>query len=159
MLKANGGNPAHFCIDIFSHGSKDHFVFEKQLQAKDIVQITKDFPQCTFTYNTIACYGAGMMKGTLENTDFAKDKELQSRLTVFTQSKGDIPNLPAYSTAVTMYYVHLMQALNDGKSYGEAHRRADIEVKKYLPVDAEAVIDGQKLVMDKPLQLDDALSA
>jgi hypothetical protein len=159
VLKANGGKAAHFCIDVFSHGSKDHFVFEKQLQAKDVVQIAKDFPQCTFTYNTIACYGAGMMKGTLENTDFATDKGLQSRLAVFTQSKGDIPNLPAYSTAVTMYYVHLMQALNDGKSYGEAHRIADIEVKKYLPVDAEAIIDGKKLVMDKPVRLDDALPA
>lgn len=152
VFMLNGEKPTHFCIDVFSHGSKDHFVFWKQLEAKHVVQIAKDFPQCSFTYNTNACYGAGMMKGTLDNADFANDKELQSRLAVFTQSKGDSPNMVAYSTASSMYYVYLTQELYAGKSYGEAHRMADIEAKKHLPVDAEGIIHGKKLVLDKPMQ-------
>jgi hypothetical protein len=156
-LKANGNRPTHFCIDVFSHGTKDHFVFAKKLEAKHLIQIAKDFPQCTFTYNTIACYGGGVMKDITHDEAFAKDENLKSRLTVFTQSKGDVPNLPAHATVATVYYAYLMQALHDGKSYGEAHRIADINVKKHLPLDAEAFIDGMKLSMDKPRNMDNAL--
>ena len=45
------------------------------------------------------------------------------------------------------------------EKYGETHRIADVEVKKYLPVDVEAIIDGKKLVMDQPLSRTDNLPA
>lgn len=154
LLEAHDNKRIHLCIDIFNHGQKDHFSFEKQLEAKHLVQIAKEFPQCSFTYNTIACYGAGMMQGMSNDKSFASDPNLQSRLAVFTQSKGDLVNATATSDAVTMYYMHLMRALNEGKSYGEAARRADLEVKMYLPMDAEALINGRKLVMGKPLTVD-----
>ena len=54
------------------------------------------------------------------------------------------------TTAESMYYIHLMQALNEGKTYGAAHRIADLEVKKYLPMDAEGIVNGDKFVMDAP---------
>lgn len=159
LFEGNKGKPIHLCIDIFSHGQKGHFSFEKPLEAKHLVQIAKEFPQCSFTYNTIACYGAGMMQGMSNEKSFASDPNLQSRLAVFTQTKGDAVNVTAASDAVTIYYMHLMQALNEGKSYGEAARRADLEVKAYLPIDAEALINGRKLVMGKPANSDGDLSA
>lgn len=150
LLEENGNKQIHLCIDIFNHGQKGHFSFEKKLEAKHLIQIAKEFTQCSFTYNTIACYGAGMMQGMTDDKSFASDPDLQSRLAVFTQSKGDVVNMTAASHAVTIYYMHLMRALSEGKSYGEAARRADLEVKIYLPMDAEALIDGHPLVMGKP---------
>lgn len=158
-LVENKKTPLHFCVDIFSHGAKDRFLFAKPLEASQVIAIAKDFPQCSFTYNTIACYGGGMMQGMADNNEFSKNKELSSRLAVFTQSKGNVINLSTvHATAVTMYYMHFMQALNEGKTYGEAHRIADSETKKYMPVDAEAMIDGKKLVMNKPIQITNVLS-
>ncbi len=156
-LEQNHGVKLHFCVDVFSHGSKEDLIFSKPLTAAHLVSIAQEYPQCTFTYNTIACYGGGLMQGIEASATFASDPELRSRIAVFTQSKGDVPNLPAKAAVATMYYAYFLQALNEGKTYGEAHLHADRAVKKFLPVDAEAVIGGRKFVMDRRFDANDAL--
>ena len=86
------------------------------------------------------------------NEEYKQSKDLQSRITLFTQTKGDIPNQMVDPTAAgTHYYLHFMRALKEGKTWGAAARTADIEVKQYMPLDAEAVIDGRKLVMQQEI--------
>ncbi len=157
------GKPFHVCLDVFSHGKENNFRFgDYSLDAKDIVELLQEFPQCTLTMNTIACYGGGMIEGLMKDKKFQTDKTLQSRLAVFTHAKGDAANIGKMDLNGGMpitdaNYLHLMDALLKGKSYGEAAFTADMETMNYAPTDAEAVIHGQKHAQNTRQLLDQGL--
>jgi hypothetical protein len=148
-LEENKGKEIHVCVDIFTHGAKDAFEFTKKLSADDILQITKEFPQVTFTYNTIACYGGGAVPGIMKSQEYQKNKDIQKRLAFFLQTKSTVVNQAARGNTLieTVYLIHFIKALNEGKSYGAAAREADIKAKKMTPMDAEAIINGTKYSM------------
>lgn len=140
-------NGLHIMVDIYAHGMKDYLVFGHKVRAADLLQLVKDFPACTFTFNTIACFGGGLVGGFENNSEFQNDPALQKRVAIFTQAKGSNPNKDAgYVRAGTIYNYYLMKFLQEGKTYGQAARMADREVKVTLPNDAEAIINGQRMV-------------
>ena len=145
---ANQNGYKNIMLDIYSHGTKDNLAFDVPLTAKNIVDIVKKYPDCKFTINTSACLGGGLENGIMEIMN--KDTTLQKQLTIFTQTKSDINNLPAVrntnskngpAVGSSNYYIRLMKGLNDGKSYGESVRDADEDSKKF-GTDASSIIDG-----------------
>ena len=90
------------------------------------------------------------MKGFVGNDEFKKYPELEKRITLFTQTKGNRLNTnSAGKQATTIYYYYLMKSLGEGKTYGAAARMADENVKSYTSNDPEAFIGGQKLAATK----------
>lgn len=135
--------PRHFFIDVYSHGSRESLDFEQQLTAADIADIVRQFPECHFTMNTVACFGGGLNEGIQK--EIKTDPALRRRLTVFLQTRGNVVNLASFRGEMASdYNVYLIQALLDPnvRTYGMAARRADVEVKRYMPTDAEAIIQG-----------------
>ena len=143
----------NFFINVITHGSTKGFHFGKNmLYPEDIKNLFLRFPDCKFTLNTIAFYGGGMGKAFEHFQDRAKAPK--GRVTVFTQTKGDVVN---YSTKFskdiqdkvqsaeelnsTKYTAALMHYLVHGKdgrrlTYGEAHLLADRHAKRMQYTDA-----------------------
>jgi hypothetical protein len=143
-----------FCLDFYSHGTPDSLTYKDTLAADQITVLLKQFPQARFQISTIGCYGGGLRDGFMR--EFAKHPDLEKRVSVFLQSKPDTPNkggflrkerdnadYPDARSYSTYYYLFLTQALLAGKSYGEAAHFADVNSKRYIYTDPEAIIDGR----------------
>ncbi|MFH0770695.1 MAG: hypothetical protein V1926_04960 [Candidatus Peregrinibacteria bacterium] len=134
------------CIDTFSHGSTDKFVFETSFTTADLADVSRLFPDCTLFFGSPACYGAGTRKG-MEQA-YRADPSLASRLHVFMQSKPDMPT-PNVTFGdengkrqhrATMHYSHMIRGFfeNDDITYGKVFSDADESVKEKFHSDAEA---------------------
>lgn len=133
----------HFVIDIFSHGMPEYLCFRERLTAQDLAAVMEEFPDCHFTFLTIACYGGGLSEGMQKI--IANNPQLRSRVALFLQTRGNVGNLPTRGgVAVTDYTMHLLNALNNPatRTMGAAVRQADLATKSYLPVDSESIIRG-----------------
>ena len=147
----DGKGSKSFVIDVFSHGVQDHLCFTEELTAKDLADVVRSFPDCTFIFGTIACHGGGLRQGFLDEFSKSADKNPSQRTSVFLQTKPNSVGFNAMrpsedgrpNMGATHYLLHFMRALYDGKTYGEAARIADTETKKYLPQDSEAIINGK----------------
>jgi hypothetical protein len=94
-------------------------------------------------YETTPHYGGGLNEGLQK--EMKADPNLQRRLNVFLQTRGNVVNLQSFGgTMASNYSAHLIQALLDPsvRTFGAAARRADRETKQYMPTDAEAIIGG-----------------
>ncbi|MBM3231404.1 hypothetical protein FJZ28_03700 [Candidatus Peregrinibacteria bacterium] len=134
-------------ININAHGSESGMGFgPNELRAEQLTAIFKEFPDCKFTVNNIACHGGGLAE---EMQKFKDTGGESGRVTVFTQTKEEVVNLArstadeqttstAYNAALAKY---LAQGVNGrpGRrlSYGEAHLYADKDAKKAQVTDAE----------------------
>lgn len=156
-----------FVLDIYSHGDKENFTFfdaqptldsADYFNADDIMEIAKQFPDAKFQINTIACYGAGIRDKFLYA--FKRSKAKKEQFSIFLQSRANTINLVATQNNPNMqkyfssyYYLFLMQALLDGKKYGEAVIIADEKAKKIIYVNAESIIDGTLIGLNLDNQL------
>jgi hypothetical protein len=115
-IKENYPTQKNFFFDLYSHGKPTHLSFEKPITADLFIQLSKEYPDCKFFISTIWCYGWWLM-------DKIKDQTNLNNLYIFTQTKKYLPNTPiGWSTA---YYNIILQALKDGKTYGQAIYEAD----------------------------------
>ena len=126
--------------------------YQATLDESDVLEIAREFKDAKFYISTIACHGGGLGKTILDELE--KDRELRDRITVFTQTKPDeisqINQTRGEKTwqvmpvlgVTTLYYLHLMKALKEGKTYGEAVIYADVEGKKTTLQNAETILDG-----------------
>lgn len=143
----------YFCLEIYSHGSKEKLKFGKGLTARDLASLVRKFPKGRFHVSSAACYGGGLRKGLL--VEMEKDTSLKSRLNVFLQTKPNGPNMlgklksglrfspfEVNDNFSTYYYLFLIDALQKGKSYGEAAVEADRKAKQRTYIDAEAIVNG-----------------
>lgn len=159
----------NFCIDLFNHGSEDKIEFRTPFSAKDLAEIVRNFPDCNFTFGTIACFGGGLREGILE--EIKKNPEIKNRINIFLQTKPDVVNRVATTTKnikiegidrpfrkteyyATNYSLYFTKALYEGKTFGEAHLYADTETKKNEPLDAEAIINGDLFSILQPATQD-----
>lgn len=145
---ANGNGSKIFVIDIFEHGTEDQIDFVSPIKASDLAALGKEFTECQFQINTLACHGGGLRNGFQE--EFAKDPALAKRMNIFLQTKpslvnygGRIENNGKKMQWSSPYYAHLAAGLYAGKTYGEAAADADQAVKEFSPQDAEAIINGK----------------
>ena len=136
----------NFYLSVYAHGSERAMHFGgNEIKPSEMTTLFKEFPDCRFTLNAIACFGGGLAK---EMKQF-KDNEgaEKGRVSVFTQTKGDVVNFAsvADSDYSTLYNAalanYLMQGV-DGKpgkkiSYGQAHLLADQYAKQGGFTDAE----------------------
>lgn len=154
----DGKGSKDFVIDIFSHGSKDHLKFVEPLTAADLVDVIRQFPDCHFTFGTVACFGGGLRNGFLE--EFKKDPKLAKRMQIFIQTKPTLEGSVTISEKdraaenkekrllhSTLYYSYFIRALYAGKTYGQAASEADKMVKRNTYLDPEAIIDGHLITM------------
>lgn len=81
----------HFVIDIFAHGDPDSLAFRAPLRMDVLMDLARACPEGSFTINTSACYGGGLVKSFLDDSN----RDLQERIALFTQTKPDMVNLPA----------------------------------------------------------------
>jgi len=145
----------YFYLDFYQHGSESEIKYKTGLKASDVTEIVQKFPDAKFVINTVACYGGGFRDGFSEQ--FAKDPDLKDRVTLFLQTKPDVPN-PVGTTMVSVegdsgneemqvrgsyYHAFLTLALLSGKTYGQAVAIVDRMAKKYTEVDAEEIINGE----------------
>lgn len=132
----------HLCIDVFSHGTPDQLEFGpgKQFTQEDLLSLVSEFPDCTFTFNTMGCFGGGMRK-LLANPAFINDPDVQQRLAVFLQTKPDIENVGT-AGGMSLYYLYLIQSILKGSTYGKAAFDTDRKTKSKNGIDAEAIING-----------------
>jgi hypothetical protein len=142
----------HFLIDLYEHGVHDKLGFPVELKAADLIEIVEKYPECTFDFTSIACFGGGLREGF--EKELADKPELRDRVNLFLQTRPDEPNLTSRVTPTpgmeiptrgSLYHFHMIQALlnDDFKSFGEVLRHADTETKKYVPVDGESIIKGK----------------
>ena len=142
----------NFYLDFYTHGSQSELKYKNPINSVHLVSLMHQFPQAKFVINTMACFGGGLMPGLKNAAN--KDKNLADRLMLFTQTKSDLPNLPGgiqnqnkraefYSTYYQLFFI---QALQQGKKFGEAHHYADQQAKKIVYLDAEALIKGEYFV-------------
>jgi hypothetical protein len=151
----------HFIyLDLNCHGSREQLLFEEPIEAKELVELAKDFPECTFFVSTIACFGGGL----IDKVDalIEGDSDVQSRLIVNTQTTRRLPNTLASVAKVgeegrvlsgTPAQREFLKALfkGDVSTIGEALYRADQEVKKYRNLNGETLLDGNRVSqMEKP---------
>jgi len=145
----------YFSLDLYFHGTKQGFQNHDNIggSAIDIAKIAKAFPDAKFIINTVACHQAGLSKFT----EIAKKSpQLKNRISVFMQTTPEHVNLPAQlNTPVkrltteqqpiysTYYYLFFANALQQGKSYGEAALEADILSRNASYLDAETIIKGE----------------
>jgi hypothetical protein len=149
----------HVILDLYSHGQKDKIGFgDNKLTAGNIVSIAKNKPACTFTVDTIACYGGGLIEDVQSLQDFQEDEVLKKRIALFTHAKSNAPNVSEsfsidfYGAEVSpgigfsdVYTREFIRSLLKGKTYGEAALQADERTKDIWYTDGEAIINGQKL--------------
>ncbi len=97
--------------------------------------------------------------------EFKKKPELAERISIFLATKPDTPssnmklkfNSSIMNSTTGRYYLLLIKHLYKGKHFGEAARQADIEAKKIDEWDAEAVINGNLITINKPISLDNII--
>ncbi|MFA6917733.1 MAG: hypothetical protein WC285_02765 [Candidatus Gracilibacteria bacterium] len=156
------GGCRYFYLDFYQHGTETNMAYEKTLTPADITAIVKKFPDAKFVVNTIACYGGGLRRGFAEQ--FMKDPSLKDRVSLFLQTKPDVPTLVGnallFSDTVkspdeiavknmgTYYLVFLISALLEGKTYGQAVLFADKMAKEYVKTDAEEIINGELITQN-----------
>jgi hypothetical protein len=143
----------NFYVDVIAHGSTLGAGFgTRQLSPADVAAIVQAFPDCRFTLNVMSCHGAGMDVMMRHFRDVPK--AAPGRVTVFTQTKLDVPNFATTveknHSSTTAYNVALAKYLLQGVggrpgqrlTYGEAHLKADIDAKIAEKTDAEAMRSG-----------------
>jgi hypothetical protein len=139
-----------FYLDFNAHGIPGKVMIGKGVTGDTLVNLFKKYPDCRFNITSIACYGGGLRKGILNYLKSPKGRKRAEDISLFLQAKPSRPNTAATLGAaksgrayVSNYYVHFARFLLQGMSFGEAAYAADIEVKKYYPNDAEAIVDGK----------------
>lgn len=136
-----------FYIMSLGHGSEGSFGFgNNRISPEAFKTIFAEFSDCKFTFNTLSCYGGGLANAMKTFRDESDAKS--GRVTVFTQTKPDVPNLGTQvkrNSSSTRYIAALTKYLLQGcggrpgqkLSYGEAHLLADKEAKREGFCDAE----------------------
>ena len=163
----------HIILDLYSHGQQDGLDFGKEkFTAENLLSIANKKSSCTFTVDTIACYGGGLVTGILNSQDFQNDAALQKQIALFTHAKSNAPNVGESLVAVfhgaevssglgfsDVYTREFIRHLIEGKTYGEAALEADDATKKTWFTDGEAVIHGKKLSQATPCMSDEYIAA
>ncbi len=135
-----------YYLHVVAHGTEKEILFgEHRVPPAQLTSLFEEFPDCRFTVNVISCFGGGLAKEMQQFKDHQDAKE--GRVTVFTQTKGDVLNYAAntgedYSTLYNAALVHYLMQGIDGRpgkrlTYGQAHLRADYEAKQGGFTDAE----------------------
>jgi len=158
----------YFYLDIYNHGTPAGISFEEKLTAQDFMEITNLFPGAKFTINTMACYGGGLKDGfkrgfkadelarkilSLSPLDMDQFERTEDRVSVFLQTRHDTKSLLSFTQKgdaefiiyQSYFNVFFMQAIRDGKNYGQAFLFADKKMEALLYINAEALIKGEVL--------------
>lgn len=168
LIEAYKNGTRYFSIDFFSHGSENALLFDKEIKAEDLKKLMERFPDAIFTFGTNACFGGGLREGMMKI--FEKNPGLAGRMNIFLQTKPNIENKSAVVSktwryndlglATSYYHLQFIKAMNEGKTYGQAARIADIETKKHIHIDAEAMIYGDLItIQDEADEIPDDLEA
>jgi ferritin-like protein len=139
-----------FYFDLNGHGSSAGIGIGKGINAKQLVDLFKKYPDSKFNITSIACHGGGLRKGILAYLKTAEGKKRAKDISVFLQSKpnktnkvGQLDTAESGQNYVSNYYAVFARFLLKGMSFGQAAYAADQEVKKYYPNDAEAIVNGR----------------
>ncbi|MDA1060378.1 MAG: hypothetical protein O3B47_01135 [bacterium] len=132
-------------LDLYDHGDSEKGFSGMNISPNEFFDLLESYPDVQFQINSIACFGAGLKDALMAR------KDLMKRVNLFVQTKSNMPNLVAtmkqevsiHKNFSTYYDLFLMQALLDGKSYGEAVKSANDQVKVLIGLDPEAVIEGR----------------
>ena len=146
LERMKGKGISSVIVEFNSHGVEGGFKYgETPLSPEAITRLIAANPDVKFLLRTPACYGGKLRDALLTETD--KDNSLHSRVTFFSQSKPDTPNILYYGSLldVSVYDIFLLQNLLDTeiKSYGEAAGRADKMTRRVYWTNAEAVYQGR----------------
>lgn len=133
-------------LSVYAHGSDDAMHFgDNDVKPSEFTALFAEFPDCKFTLNTISCYGGGISE---EMRRFKDHEGAQNqRVSVFTQTKGDVVNIGTKNTEnfATLYNAALAKYLAQGVNgrpgprltYGQAHLKADRFARMGQGTDAE----------------------
>lgn len=131
----------HFYINLLAHGSTDGLAFPGKASAgslpfQDLADVFSRYNDCTFTVNTIGCFGGGYAKGMKNFSDVEGMPE--GRVTMFLQTKGHTVNYAFYNDILCGFLAKMRDGDADApRTYGEAHYRADQYLKRTRFLDAE----------------------
>jgi hypothetical protein len=141
-------------MEIISHGNEEGFeayasTSTEGLPALEFYQTLGAIEGININISTNACHGAGLT----EAYEVAKkySPQLVDQINIFTQTKPDIVNLSinkkqGLERSATYYQIFMLEALlQGGISYGEAVNYADQRTRTYSSLDAESIIDGEKV--------------
>lgn len=142
-----------FYLDFYAHGNREGLGFGYMLNGSHLVDLVETFPEANFTISTLACHGAGLATGF--GSALRSKADLAKRVTVLTQTKEAVSNYPAsgtdeigdYNLYASYYQLFFMEALQKGETLGSAAYYADKMTKRYIPMDAEMILDG-RLISD-----------
>ena len=101
-----------------------------ELNSKDIRDIISDYPYCHFTINSASCHGGGLIAMMRDFKDPIANAA-PGKVSVFVHTKEGMVNLEYYNSFLVEQLTKMADNAPDApKTYGEAHRRADLATKR-----------------------------
>ena len=148
----------HFFIDLYAHGHNGNseglngIYYAKPLKVLSIIKSIKKEAKGSFVFfSTLACYGGGGLAELKEA--FSKDPDLAKGIVVSTQAKATEYNYiiqgrhsdELKGLCFSEFSEEFIIELLEGKTIGEATKKADDKVREGSRCDADTLIEGKHI--------------
>jgi len=144
----------NFTIDLSNHGSKSSIEFSHAVNIDALRKLVKEYPDCKFFWESIACYGGGCV-GQMQTISDVEDRK---GLYIAVQTKShnvnkviqvsDRRDITQYDSAhYRGSYYTAIRDLNlldpELSTLGQVILQTDSECSAVTPLDPETIIDGE----------------